>query len=190
MPIEWHFRSRAGRAFEMSLLGIGGSSAARPHRGPVVYRDRVGGHVPRIVLSIQFGYAAVLRHDEHENDRHRPSRDGRLGHGRLERGLRRADLCGKPAAVLPRGRRGRRNRAYDAGAGAARRLRRRRPGARDLDLGAAAGWLRLIVPVNAILIAGLALAKVRFDQYVRFIAPLMGILLVIILAVLLAGASF
>src|SRR5208337_4576455 len=41
--------------------------------------------------------------------------------------------------------------------------------------GAAAGWLRLIVPVNAILIAGLALAKVRFDQYVRFIAPLMGI---------------
>jgi uncharacterized ion transporter superfamily protein YfcC len=56
--------------------------------------------------------------------------------------------------------------------------------------GAAAGWLRLIVPVNAILIAGLALAKVNFDQYVRFIAPLMGILLVIILAVLLAGASF
>ncbi|HME85012.1 MAG TPA: hypothetical protein VKG91_10795 [Roseiarcus sp.] len=46
------------------------------------------------------------------------------------------------------------------------------------------------MPVNAILIAGLALAKVRFDQYVRFIAPLMGILLVIILAVLLAGASF
>ena len=29
---------------------------------------------------------------------------------------------------------------------------------------AAAGWLRLIVPVNAILIAGLALAKVGFDH--------------------------
>jgi len=55
--------------------------------------------------------------------------------------------------------------------------------------GAAAGWLRLVVPVNAILIAGLALAKVSFDQYVRFIAPLMGILLIVILAVLLAGAS-
>jgi uncharacterized ion transporter superfamily protein YfcC len=54
---------------------------------------------------------------------------------------------------------------------------------------AAAGWLRLVVPVNAILIAGLALAKVGFDQYVRFIAPLMGILLVIILAVLLLGAG-
>ena len=49
--------------------------------------------------------------------------------------------------------------------------------------------LRLIVPVNAILIAGLALAKVGFDQYVRFIAPLMGILLVLILAVLLLGAA-
>jgi uncharacterized ion transporter superfamily protein YfcC len=44
------------------------------------------------------------------------------------------------------------------------------------------------VPVNAILIAGLALAKVGFDQYVRFIAPLMGILLVLILAVLLWAA--
>ena len=52
---------------------------------------------------------------------------------------------------------------------------------------AAAGWLRLIVPVNAILIAGLALAKVSFHHYVRFIAPLMGILLVVIIAVLLFG---
>jgi hypothetical protein len=32
------------------------------------------------------------------------------------------------------------------------------------------------------------LAKVGFDQYVRFIAPLMGILLVLILAVLLWAA--
>jgi len=55
---------------------------------------------------------------------------------------------------------------------------------------AAAGWLRLILPINAILIAGLALAKVSFDQYVRFIAPLMGILLVLILAVLLLGVAF
>lgn len=43
--------------------------------------------------------------------------------------------------------------------------------------------------VNAILIAGLALAKVGFDQYVKFIAPLMGILLVIVLAVLLLGVG-
>jgi uncharacterized ion transporter superfamily protein YfcC len=54
--------------------------------------------------------------------------------------------------------------------------------------GAAAGWLRLIAPTNAILVAGLALAKVGYDQYAKFIAPLMGVLLVIILAVLLLDA--
>ena len=48
----------------------------------------------------------------------------------------------------------------------------------------ASGWLRLVLPTNAILIAGLALAKVGFDQYVKFILPLMGILLVICLAIL------
>ena len=53
---------------------------------------------------------------------------------------------------------------------------------------AAAGWLRLILPTNAILIAGLALARVGFDQYVRFVAPLMGILLVAIIVALLFGA--
>ncbi len=55
---------------------------------------------------------------------------------------------------------------------------------------AAGGWLLLILPTNALLIAGLALAKVGFDQYVRFILPLWGILLAIILAVLVAGAVF
>jgi uncharacterized ion transporter superfamily protein YfcC len=54
---------------------------------------------------------------------------------------------------------------------------------------AAAGWLRLILPTNAILVAGLVLAKVGFDQYVRFVLPLMGILFVIVLAVLLLGAT-
>lgn len=52
----------------------------------------------------------------------------------------------------------------------------------------AGGWLPLVLPTNALLIAGLALAKVGFDQYVRFMLPLMGILLVIILAVLVTGA--
>lgn len=51
----------------------------------------------------------------------------------------------------------------------------------------AGGWLRLVLPTNAILIAGLALAKVGFDQYVKFILPLMGILLVICLAMLVLG---
>jgi len=53
---------------------------------------------------------------------------------------------------------------------------------------AAGGWLTLILPTNAILIAGLALGKVGFDEYVRFIVPLMGILLAITLAVLAIGA--
>jgi uncharacterized ion transporter superfamily protein YfcC len=53
---------------------------------------------------------------------------------------------------------------------------------------AAAGWLRLIIPTNAILIAGIMLARVGFDQYVRFAAPLMGILLVVILTILTFGA--
>jgi len=53
---------------------------------------------------------------------------------------------------------------------------------------AAGGWLGLVLPTNALLMAGLALAKVGFDQYIRFMLPLMGILLVIILAVLGLGA--
>ena len=53
---------------------------------------------------------------------------------------------------------------------------------------AAAGWLRLILPTNAILIAGIALAKVGYDQYVRFVAPLMGILLVAMIGALAFGA--
>ncbi len=53
---------------------------------------------------------------------------------------------------------------------------------------AAAGWLRLALPTNAILVAGLALAGVGFDQYLRFAAPLMGILVMVILAVLTLGA--
>jgi uncharacterized ion transporter superfamily protein YfcC len=51
------------------------------------------------------------------------------------------------------------------------------------------GWLNLILPLNAILVAGLALAKVGFDAYVKFIVPLMGILIVIILAVLMVGVA-
>jgi uncharacterized ion transporter superfamily protein YfcC len=51
----------------------------------------------------------------------------------------------------------------------------------------AGGWLLLVVPTNALLIAGLALAKVGYDRYLRFIWPLMPILLAIVLGVLVAG---
>jgi uncharacterized ion transporter superfamily protein YfcC len=50
-------------------------------------------------------------------------------------------------------------------------------------------WLNLVLPINAILVAGLALAKVPFNQYFKFMLPLMGILLAIILAVLLIGSA-
>lgn len=53
----------------------------------------------------------------------------------------------------------------------------------------AGGWLGLVLPTNAVLMAGLALAKVGFDQYLRFIAPLMAILLAICLAALAVGAA-
>lgn len=53
---------------------------------------------------------------------------------------------------------------------------------------AAGGWLGLVLPTNAILVAGLALGQVGYDQYLRFMLPLMGILLAIILTVLAIGA--
>ena len=51
-------------------------------------------------------------------------------------------------------------------------------------------WLNLVLPTNAILMASLALAKVRYDVYIRWMLPLMGILLAIIIAVCLVGAAF
>jgi uncharacterized ion transporter superfamily protein YfcC len=54
----------------------------------------------------------------------------------------------------------------------------------------AGGWLLLVLPTNAILIAGLALAKVGFDQYLKFMLPLMGILLALVLGVLMLAAAF
>lgn len=51
-------------------------------------------------------------------------------------------------------------------------------------------WLALILPTNAILVAGLSLAKVGYDKYIKFVTPLMGILLVIVVASLLLGLMF
>lgn len=54
---------------------------------------------------------------------------------------------------------------------------------------AVGAWLNLILPINAILVAGLALARVGFNTYVRWMLPLMGILAAIILAVILVGVA-
>lgn len=52
----------------------------------------------------------------------------------------------------------------------------------------ASGWANLVTPTTAVVTGGIALAKVRYDRYVRFVAPLMGILFVLICAFLAIGA--
>ena len=41
----------------------------------------------------------------------------------------------------------------------------------------ASGWMNLFTPTSAIVMGGLALSRVRYDRYLRFVAPLLGILL-------------
>ncbi|MET9885658.1 YfcC family protein [Streptomyces sp. NPDC006430] len=52
----------------------------------------------------------------------------------------------------------------------------------------ASGWVNLITPTSAVVMGGLALARIRYDQYLRFIAPLMGALLVAVAGFLCLGA--
>ena len=49
------------------------------------------------------------------------------------------------------------------------------------------GLLLLVIPTNALLVAGLGLGRVSFGKYFRFILPLIWILLAIILVVLVLG---
>jgi uncharacterized ion transporter superfamily protein YfcC len=49
-------------------------------------------------------------------------------------------------------------------------------------------WLALVLPTNGILLAGLGLAQVGYDRHVRFLLPLRGILLVLILVILVIAA--
>ena len=53
---------------------------------------------------------------------------------------------------------------------------------------AASGWMNLWVPTTAVVMGGVALAKVRYDHYLRFVAPLLGILFVLTCAFLAIGA--
>ena len=52
----------------------------------------------------------------------------------------------------------------------------------------ASGWMNLFTPTSAVVMGGLALAKVGYGTYLRFIAPLLGILLVLITAFIALGA--
>ena len=55
---------------------------------------------------------------------------------------------------------------------------------------AASGWINLITPTSAVVLGGLALARVGYDRYIRFVAPLLGILLVVTGVFLALGAVF
>ncbi|WP_193605218.1 YfcC family protein [Nocardioides dongkuii] len=53
----------------------------------------------------------------------------------------------------------------------------------------ASGIVNLVTPTSAVVMGGLALAKVRYDQYLRFVLPLVGILLVLTTAMIAIAAS-
>ncbi|MDG4863454.1 YfcC family protein [Streptomyces sp. T-3] len=55
---------------------------------------------------------------------------------------------------------------------------------------AASGWMNLWVPTTAVTIGGVALAKVGYDKYLRFVWPLLAILFVLICGFVAAGAAF
>ncbi|MEO5653455.1 MAG: YfcC family protein [Marmoricola sp.] len=52
----------------------------------------------------------------------------------------------------------------------------------------ASGLVNLITPTSAVVMGGLALAKVRYDEYLRFVAPLVLVLLVASTAIIAVGA--
>ncbi|MEU5399893.1 YfcC family protein [Streptomyces sp. NPDC005963] len=53
----------------------------------------------------------------------------------------------------------------------------------------ASGWMNLWVPTTAVTIGGVALAKVGYDRYLRFVWPLLAVLAVLICGFLVAGAA-
>ena len=44
----------------------------------------------------------------------------------------------------------------------------------------ASGWMNYITPTGAVVMGGLALARVGYDRYVRFLAPILGIMFVLV----------
>jgi uncharacterized ion transporter superfamily protein YfcC len=53
----------------------------------------------------------------------------------------------------------------------------------------ASGWMNLFTPTSAVVMGGLALAGVGYDKFIRFIAPLLGVLFVMILVFVGVGAA-
>jgi uncharacterized ion transporter superfamily protein YfcC len=53
----------------------------------------------------------------------------------------------------------------------------------------ASGWMNLFTPTSAVVMGGLALSRVRYDRFLRFVAPLLGILLVLTCLAMLLGVA-
>jgi uncharacterized ion transporter superfamily protein YfcC len=53
----------------------------------------------------------------------------------------------------------------------------------------ASGWMNLFTPTSAVVMGGLALAGVGYNKFLRFIAPLLGILFVLIVVFVAVGAA-
>jgi uncharacterized ion transporter superfamily protein YfcC len=53
----------------------------------------------------------------------------------------------------------------------------------------ASGWMNLFTPTSAIVMGGLALSRVRYDKYLKFVAPLLGILFILTCLFMLLGVA-
>jgi uncharacterized ion transporter superfamily protein YfcC len=53
----------------------------------------------------------------------------------------------------------------------------------------ASGWMNLFTPTSAVVMGGLALAGVGYNKFLRFIAPLLAVLFVLILVFVAVGAA-
>jgi uncharacterized ion transporter superfamily protein YfcC len=53
----------------------------------------------------------------------------------------------------------------------------------------ASGWMNLFTPTSAIVMGGLALSRVRYDRFLRFVAPLLGVLLILTCLFMLLGVA-
>ena len=52
----------------------------------------------------------------------------------------------------------------------------------------ASGIVNLVTPTSAVVMGGLAIARVPYVRYLKWVAPLLGILTVVIMAALSLGA--
>jgi uncharacterized ion transporter superfamily protein YfcC len=53
----------------------------------------------------------------------------------------------------------------------------------------ASGWMNLFTPTSAVVMGGLALSRVRYDRFLRFVAPLLGLLLILTCLAMLLGIA-